>query len=441
MAVILAVDDEANVRFTISEVLEDRGHTVVSLPSASDALERLRGADVVLTDLRMPVMDGFELLAAVRQREPSMPVLMLTARGSERDAVRAMKLGAHDYLTKPFDGDELAIAVERALEVSSLRRNARLAEAERILGTSIVGTSSALNAVVQIALRVAPRDLPVLIRGETGTGKELLGSLVHSAGPRRDGPLVRFNCAAIPLELAEAELFGHRKGAFTGAVEGRLGYFQRADGGTLVLDEIGEMPLSLQPKLLRALQDGEVQPVGATETERVDVRVVACTHHDLRRAASEGTFREDLYYRLAVIELEMPPLRERREDIPILAWAFARRYAQRFDLDAVHLEPALLAALSARRWPGNVRELENTIARLLTLSDGGTVGTAALDEPGAPAPTSTLRSRVAAFERETLIETLRSCRGNRSKAARLLGCSRTTLLDKLKRHGITDASM
>ncbi|MCB9603265.1 MAG: sigma-54-dependent Fis family transcriptional regulator [Sandaracinus sp.] len=436
MGRVLAVDDEKNVLFTLTEVLEDRGHEVITEGRARDALARLDEADVLLTDLRMPEMDGLALLAEASRRAPGLPVLMLTARGTERDAVRAMKQGAFDYLTKPFDADELVLAIERALEVGALRRGARRAEAERALGTPIVGDAPALRRVVDAALRVAPRDVPVLVTGETGTGKELLASLLHAGGPRREGPLVRFNCAAIPGELAEAELFGHTKGAFTGASQARQGYFAKAHGGTLVLDEIGEMDPSLQAKVLRAVQEGEIQSVGSSAPTKVNVRVVACTHRDLAADARTGRFREDLYYRLAVIELRMPPLRERREDVPALARTFAARYAERFGLDGVVLDEPLVAALCARPWPGNVRELENVVARLLALSEGGVVGLDALGgEPTSkPTPSGGLRAQVDAFEREVLERVLAECEGNQSEAARRLQISRTTLLDKLKKH-------
>ena len=288
--------------------------------------------------------------------------------------------------------------------------------------------------MLDLAARVADRGLPVLVHGETGTGKELIASLLHAASKRARGPLVRFNCAAIPGELADAELFGHARGAFTGATAARRGYFAQADGGTLVLDEVAELAPAIQAKLLRALQSGEIQPLGA-RVETVDVRVVACTHRDLRAEVAAGRFREDLYYRLAVVELRVPPLRERREDIPGLADSFARRYAAQFGLEAVQLTPALVQALVARPWPGNVRELENTIARLVALGAGGSIGPEQLDE--APAATATgLRAQVEAFERGLVEQALRGAAGNHSEAARRLGMSRVTLLDKLKKYGL-----
>jgi DNA-binding NtrC family response regulator len=280
----------------------------------------------------------------------------------------------------------------------------------------------------------APRDVAVLVHGETGTGKELIASLIHAESPRRDGPLVRFNCAAIAPELAEAELFGHARGAFTGATAERAGFVAQAHGGTLVLDEVGELTPAIQAKLLRTLQDGEIQPVGAGKIGKVDVRVVACTHRDLEADARAGQFRADLYYRLAVVKLHVPPLRERAGDIPALVAAFRRRWALRFDMPDVQLSPALVAALAARDWPGNVRELENAVAALLATSDGGEIDVTALGAPAAKADTAPLRARVEAYERSILADTLRATGGNQSEAARRLGVTRSTLIEKLKRY-------
>jgi two-component system response regulator AtoC len=446
MAKVLLVDDEPGVLFTLTEVLEERGDEVVTASSGEAALERLEGVEAVITDLAMPGMDGLALLRALRERDPALPVIVLTAQGSERAAVSAMKAGAHDYLRKPFDIDEVGLGVERAAEAYRLRTRQRRLEAEHALGRPIIGESPVLRRVLDTAVRLAERDIPVLVRGETGTGKELLASLLHYRSRRASGPLVRFNCAAVPSELAESELFGHSRGAFTGATRAHKGYFAQAEGGTLVLDEVGELPLPLQAKLLRALQEGEIQPVGANRVERVDVRVVSCTHRDLVAEMKAGRFREDLYYRLAVVELVMPPLRERREDIPALAESFARRCAERFGLEGVRLAPELLQRLQQREWPGNVRELENAVTRMVALSDGGRLGVEALSPapaPGAPeapeqasAPLS-FREQVRAFEDELLQRTLAECGGNQSEAARRLRLSRVTLLDKLKRHGLT----
>ncbi|MFT3768899.1 MAG: sigma-54 dependent transcriptional regulator [Minicystis sp.] len=449
MGKVLVVDDEPAVRFTLKEVLADRGHEVVTAASGSEALSRLDGVEAVVTDLAMPSMDGLELLRALRERDAALPVTLLTAHGSEKVAVAAMKAGAYDYATKPFDIDEIVLVVERAIEARTLRDRARRLAAEQAIGRRIIGESPRMRRFLDALARVADKDVTVLVRGETGTGKELAGSLLHAQSRRADRPLVRFNCAAIPGELAEAELFGHQKGAFTGAHAARRGFFAEADGSTLVLDEVGELPLGVQAKLLRAIQEGEIQPVGSGRVERVDVRVVACTNRDLLAEARAGRFREDLYYRLAVIELLVPSLAERTEDIPALAEEFAQRYGDKFGLPGVRLSPALLDRLKAAPWPGNVRQLENTVARLVALASGPEIEAAAFapdDAPPAPARPAeaapeeagveglSLREQVEAFERGLIARALATAHGNQSEAARRLGTSRATLIDKIKKY-------
>jgi two-component system response regulator AtoC len=391
-------------------------------------------------------MDGVQLVQAVHERDDSLPVVMLTAHGSERIAVRAMKSGAYEYVTKPFDIDEISLVLDRALEARALRVQNRRLTAERTLGRAIVGDSPPMRRLLEAVGRVGPKDITVLVRGETGTGKELIASLLHAESRRAKGPLVRFNCAAIPAELAEAELFGHTRGAFTGAVQSRRGFFAEADGGTLVLDEVGELSAPVQAKLLRVLQEGEIQPVGAGRVEKVDVRVVACTNRDLEAEARAHRFREDLYYRLAVVELVVPPLNEHREDIPALAAEFARRYAERFGMASVRLARDLIEALQRAEWPGNVRQLENSIARMVALGGGGEIGldafagaTMRAAEPGAePSPDGTLslREQVEALERNIIVRTLASVSGNQSEAARRLGLSRGSLIDRLKKYAL-----
>jgi len=404
----------------------------------------------VVTDYSMPDMDGVQLVQAVHERDESLPVVMLTAHGSERIAVRAMKSGAYEYVTKPFDIDEISLVLDRALEARALRVQNRRLTAEKALGRAIVGDSPAMRRVLEAVNRVGPKDITVLVRGETGTGKELIASLIHAESRRAKGPLVRFNCAAIPAELAEAELFGHARGAFTGAAQARRGFFAEANGGTLVLDEVGELSGPVQAKLLRALQEGEIQPVGAGRVEKVDVRVVACTNLDLAAEARARRFREDLYYRLAVVELIVPPLHDHREDIPALAEEFARRYGERFGMAGVRLEPKLIEALQLADWPGNVRELENSVARMVALSGGGAIGPQAFTqtasgtaEPGAEPPpdgTLSLREQVEALERSVISRTLTSVAGNQSEAARRLGLSRGSLIDRLKKYGFAGSA-
>ncbi|MBA3460228.1 MAG: sigma-54-dependent Fis family transcriptional regulator [Deltaproteobacteria bacterium] len=460
MTSVLLVDDEPGVLFTLSEVLSERGHRVVTARSGAEALTKLDEADAVLTDLSMPGMDGLELMTQIVQRDATLPVILLTAHGSERVAVAAMKQGAYHYLAKPFDIDEVAVVLERALEARRLRIDNRRLAAEQTLGRRIIGASRPMRRLLEATSRVATRDVTVLVRGETGTGKEFVAELLHAQSARNKHQLVRFNCAALPAELADAELFGHVKGAFTGATANRQGYFAQADGGTLILDEIGELPLAVQAKLLRVLQEGEIQPVGSGRIEKVNVRVVASTNRDLAAEAKTGVFREDLYYRLAVVELVVPPLRDRKDDIPALAAEFARRYGDRFGLGTVTLEPTLVDALAREDWPGNVRQLENTIARLAALSSGGVIGLAdyeaasgtspatSQDLPAqdgsqpddSPAPDArngpSLKEQVEAFERGLVARALDSTGGNQSEAARRLGVSRVTLIDKMKKYNL-----
>lgn len=445
MARLLLVDDEAAMLFALKELAEARGYEAVLAKSGKEALARLDGVDAVVTDYSMPEMDGVQLLDSIRERDPLLPVILITAHGSERLAVRAMKTGAYDYVAKPFELDEMGVVIQRALEARALRVQNRRLSAEKALGKSIVAQSAAMRRLLEAVSRVAPRDITVLVCGQTGTGKELIASLLHAESRRSSGPLVRFNCAAIPGELAEAELFGHTRGAFTGATQPRRGFFAEANGGTLVLDEVGELPTAVQAKLLRALQEGEIQPVGAGRVEEVDVRVIACTNRDLAADARTGRFREDLYYRLAVVELVVPPLSERREEIPALAAEFARRYALRFGIEDVRLSPELVEVLRRAEWTGNVRQLENTVARLLAMSGGGEIGVEALasapagppaDRGAEPLPQGelTLKEQMDAFERNLIGQALSATGGNQSEAARRLGMSRSALIDRMKKY-------
>ena len=446
MSRILVVDDDSGMLASLRGLFRSRGQEAVVARSGPEALDQLAGVDAVVTDFAMPGMDGVQLVQAIHDRDESLPVILLTAHGSERVAVQAMKSGAYDYLTKPFDAEEFSVVVDRALEARTLRVQNRRLTAEKALGHSIVGDGPAMRQLLETISRLAPKDITVLIRGETGTGKELIASLMHAQSHRAARALVRFNCAAIPGDLAEAELFGHVRGAFTGASQARRGFFAQADGGTLVLDEIGELPLPVQAKLLRALQEGEIQPVGAGKVERVDVRVVACTNRDLADEARAGRFREDLYYRLAVVDLVVPPLREHREDIPALAAEFARRYAERFGMQDVRFQPELLDSLQRLEWPGNVRQLENAVARIVALSTGGEIGLEAFaaasaapaadaDAEAPPEGTLSLREQLDAVERSLIRRTMAAAGGNQSEAARRLGLSRGSLIERLKKYG------
>jgi two-component system response regulator AtoC len=447
---VLVIDDDASLRYTLEAVLSDAGLLVETCETGAKGLHafEIRGADVVLTDLAMPEMDGMQVLERLRAQDPSVPVLMLTAHGSERVAVAAMKAGAYDYLPKPFDPDELVLVVRRGIEMRSLRlENARL-RAETALGRTIIAESPAMRRVLDMVARVAPKDVTVLFTGESGAGKDVVATAVHAHSRRADRAFIRFNAAAIPSELAEAELFGHTKGAFTGALAARQGYFQQADKGTLFIDEIADLPLAIQAKILRALQSGDVQQVGG-RAEHVDVRLIAATNRDLAAEAKAGRFREDLFYRLNVVPIRVPPLRERPEDIEPLVHTFVRSYADRYGMGPVEVEPALVEAMKSHAWPGNVRELENTVARLLALAPDERLSLAlwrSLAEPrasqppggtsGDPGPSHPLRGRVEAFERAIIAEQFESAGKNQSETARRLGVSRPALIEKLHKYGL-----
>jgi two-component system response regulator AtoC len=447
MTKVLIIDDEPALRFAVQEVLEGHGLEVVSAESPAIALTAIDDVDVVVSDYMMPDMDGMQLLEKIRAAQPSLPVILVTAHGSERLAVRALKQGAYDYLSKPFDNDELFFTISRAAETRRLRQVERERALEQASGVRIVGRSPALLRVLDTSTRVAAKDVTVLVRGETGTGKELIASLLHANSSRAKQPLVVFNSAAIPGELAEAQLFGHAKGAFTGAVAAHEGFFMQANGGTLFIDEVGELPLPLQAKLLRVLQEREVQPLGSTQVKKVDVRVVAATHRDLAEEVKAGRFREDLYYRLNVIELVVPPLRERKGDVRLLAHEFARKYSERYGLGSVvQLSPELVEYLEQQPWPGNVRQLENTIARCVALATTKIVGLEALDAPrdggdsteaSMPNAGPSFREQVEAFERNLIARTMRTAGGNQSETARRLQINRATLYDKLKKYELT----
>jgi two-component system response regulator HydG len=438
---VLVVDDEQPVRYTLRAILEDAGFDVEEAPDGAEALDRVRrgGIDLVLSDLRMPRMDGMQLLAELAALGGAPRAIVITAHGSERHAVEAMKKGALDYFAKPFDGEEIVRVVRRSLETVRLADENRRLRARLALGRTMVFESAAMTAVAELVERVAPRDVTVLVTGESGTGKELVAQAIVKASPRAAKPYVRFNCAALPRELADAELFGHARGAFTGAVRARTGLFREADGGTLLLDEISELDPATQGALLRVLQEREVRPVGEDRAQKVDVRILAATNRDLGREVEAGRFRQDLFYRLNVVTIRVPPLRERPEDVVPLAEHFARRFGDRFGIEKPRLSERLVARLTQSPWPGNVRELEHAIERLMALATGPELDVELLvDEPTAPAVDGALglRERVGRFERGLLAEALERCLGNQSEAARQLGIGRVTLIEKMKRHGL-----
>ena len=439
----LVVDDDSTIRYTLRGILEHAGVTVEEAADGVVALEKLDAGpfDLVISDLRMPRMDGFELLKQVRERGPSAPrMIMITAHGSERHAVEAIKGGAYDYFRKPFEMDEMNAVVGRALESVRLSSEVERLSGELNLSRSLVFASPAMSRLALLVQRVAPRDVTVLLTGESGTGKERVAEALVAASGRAAKPFLRFNCAALTAELAEAELFGHTKGAFTGAVKERPGLFREADGGTILLDEIGELAPMTQAKLLRVLQDGEIRPVGEDRSFQVDVRIIAATHRNLLQLASEGKFREDLYYRLKVVHLTIPPLRERPEDISVLARHFLAEYSRRFGVGPYQVTAALLDRLISYSWPGNVRELENALESAVALSQGELDLSLLPSSTGATSTASAsnleLKDRIDAYERGLIVQALEAHHNNRSHAARALGINRATLHSKLKKYSL-----
>ncbi|HEY7957622.1 MAG: sigma-54-dependent transcriptional regulator [Polyangia bacterium] len=444
----LVVDDDPAIRRSIKAVARDVGCEVTDAEDGLDAVGKLGAGrfDVVITDLRMPRADGFAVLAAVSSRQPGTPTIMLTAHGAVAECVTAMKGGAFDFLTKPFHAEELEAAIRRALEVTQRSGRAGKDPARERPQVSIIGDSPRLRAVLDSVERVATTDATVLIAGETGTGKEVIARLVHGLSDRAGRPFVAINCGAIPEGLIESELFGHARGSFTGATDKRVGRFVQAEGGTLFLDEVGELPPATQVKLLRVLQEREVTPVGESRSVAIDVRVIAATHRDLEAMVETGAFRQDLYYRLNVVPLEMPALRDRAEDIPALANHFLADAGRRLGRE-LRLSPEALEALCRYAWPGNVREVENLIERVAILGKGGEITVADLPEKFRHPPVATggaaapplpedgldLVRALGDIEGKLIDEALRKSGGNRSQAARLLGLNRTTLIEKLKR--------
>ncbi|MFZ5440077.1 MAG: sigma-54-dependent transcriptional regulator [Myxococcota bacterium] len=445
MSRVLVVDDDAGVRFTLQGLLEDEGLEVLEAGDGLEALARLEkgGVDLVVSDVRMPRLDGLGLLEKVRQLpEPRPNVILVTAHGNERLAVEAMKKGAYDYFKKPFELDEVLAVVRRALGTVSLARENTRLQGEVTLLRSLVFVSPAMSRLAELVSRVAPRDVTVLVTGESGTGKERVAEALVAASRRAHRPFVRFNCASLTEDLAEAELFGHARGAFTGAVRARPGLFREADGGTLLLDEVGELGPGVQAKLLRVLQEGEVRPVGEDRPVKVDVRLLAATHRDLAAEVKAGRFREDLFYRLKVVHLHVPSLRERPEDLPVLARHFLSRAARSFGVPVAQLTPPLLERLAAWHWPGNVRELENVLESAVALSPDGALDLSLLPAQGAAPPTDAtpgagLKEKLEATERGLIVAAMDAAKGNVSEAARQLRIGRATLHDKLKKYGLS----
>ena len=402
---LLVVDDEATARRALATLLSDDGYHVETAASGEEALEKLAASppDVLLTDVRMPGIDGVELLTRAKARDPQLAVVVMTAFGNVRDAVHAMKVGAEHYITKPIDLDELSLVIDRVLKQTALRREAGLLR-ERVRSENrfdnLLGVSAPMESLFKTIAQVAPSRATVLLTGESGTGKERVAQAIHESSNRRDGPFVKLHCAALAETLLESELFGHEKGAFTGANVRREGRFRLAHGGTLFLDEISEISPAIQVKLLRVLQEREFERVGGNETLKVDVRIIAATNRDLAQMVREGRFREDLYYRLNVVSLRLPPLRERREDITLLAEFFLRRFARESGKSLMGFTAEALQTLITYPWPGNVRELENAVERAVVLASGNLLGREHLSLPGsvgslAPAATSLMAQAAA----------------------------------------------
>jgi two-component system response regulator AtoC len=451
MTRVLVVDDERKMRRVLQILLEQMGFESVAAETAEEALERFDSEkiDLVLTDLKLPGMSGVDLLARIRTQDSDVPVIVLTAHGTVQTAVAAMKSGAFDYILKPFDIEAIELVIRRALEMQRYRTENRFLKEQADDAPAfeqLVGTSPAMQAIYALIRQVALAKTAVLITGETGTGKELVARALHNLSPRRDKLFVPLNCAAIPPDLLESELFGHQRGAFTGAHAERTGKFELADGGTLFLDEIGDMAYPLQAKMLRVLQEGAVERVGSNKTIHVDVRVLSSTNRDLADSIRNGTFREDLYYRLNVFHIQLPPLRERREDIAPLAQFFLRKFGEELGKGPLQVAETALPLVTQYDWPGNVRELRNLMERAAVLARGPLVDTdlvRVLLPPASaePAPAAGLESlalepAVEEVERKLILRSLGASHDNKAEAARLLGVSERTLWYKLKRYGL-----
>lgn len=446
---ILVADDEPNMRWVLEKALIKAGYDVEVVEDGLMAVERvlLECPDLLLLDLKMPKLDGMEVLRKVKIHFPDLIVIILTAHGTTTNAVEAMKAGAFDYLMKPFDIDELLLTVAKALEVENLRQQIDYLKRQvndDSQWEQVIGKSRSMNLVFELVNRVAPTLATVLLQGESGTGKELVAHFIYALSPRRKGPFIRVNCAALPENLLESELFGHEKGAFTGAHERKKGRFELADRGTLFLDEIGEISLAVQAKLLRVLQERSFERVGGVKTLKVDVRIITATNRDLLSETKEGRFREDLYYRLNVFPITVPPLRERREDIPFLATHFLQRL--NINDQSKQLSPEVIERLSNYDWPGNVRELQNVLERMAIISHGREIGLDCLPEFVGSDNTNVRETpfRLPAegisleeVEKSFLQQALEQTGGNQSQAAKLLGLSRYSFLYRLEKYGIS----
>lgn len=447
---VLLADDDESLRRVVEYNLREDGYEVLTAADGRTALQRFQESrvDLVLTDVRMPEMTGFELLTHLKTMQPDLPVIVLTAHGTIDAAVEAMKAGAFDYLTKPFSRDQLQATVRKALELGALaseNRQLRQIVRERFSFANMIAGSRAMRGVTDTASRVAASDTTVLLEGESGTGKELLAKAIHVNSPRSRGPFVTVNCAAIPDHLLESELFGHRRGAFTGAIADKQGKFEAAHRGTIFLDEVGELPLLLQVKILRVLQEREVDKVGETRPIKVDVRVIAATNRDLEKMVADAAFREDLYYRLAVVSIRVPPLRERADDIPLLVDHFLQKHAERLGRPRPAVDKPVYSAFSLYAWPGNIRELENVIERALVLDRDGVLGLDDLPDRVKASGQRIGNLRIELpdegisleeVERELLLAALEKHNWNQTRAAAYLNITRSTLLYRMQKFGL-----
>ena len=445
-AKILVIDDDASLRRVLEYNLQQEGYEVLTASSGDEGLRLFATANptLVITDMKMPGLDGLQVLKAVKEQSPETLVMIITAYGTVDVAVEAMKLGAYDYITKPFNRDELKLTVGKALRFTGLAdENRRLKRelSDRADFRTIVGTSREMEKVFAIVRKVADSEASVLITGESGTGKELVARSIHACSSRKEAPFVAINCAAIPRDLLESELFGHVKGAFTGAIRDKTGKFQLAEGGTLFLDEIGDLPLELQPKLLRALQERVIEPVGGTQPIRLDVRVVAATNLDIEQALASGSFREDIYYRLSVIPIHLPPLRERRDDIPLLLRYFCGKHG----CEQVIFDVPALDILTRYGWPGNVRELENTVERMLIMRSADILTVEDLPDKIRGIQKTSVAAVInlpddgyplEQLEHEVVVMALERNRWNQTAAARFLKIPRHTLIYRMEKYGI-----
>lgn len=437
MPTILLVEDDPSVRSTVKMFLELEGYGVEAASSTREALERLENSSypIIISDIYIDERTGLDILTAARRKNPRATVILMSARGSMETVMAATRGGAFDYLAKPFEMDDLLAIVKRA-EGAAVEEDDEEIEPEEPLPTEMIGSSAKMVEIYKTVSRVAPTDALVLIEGETGTGKELIARMIHTNSARAGKPFVPVDCASLAPTLVESELFGAMKGAYTGSDRDRIGVFEAAHGGTVFLDEIGEIDLNFQLKLLRFLQEREIRPLGSARPRQVDVRVVAATNKNLRKMVDEGKFREDLWYRLDVVRIQVPPLRERTGDVPLLAQAFLKRYNERYGLDAKLMESGL-RALCDYTWPGNVRQLQHMIERLVILATGGKITEDAVAEAlRASTPRDSGGETLADTEAEQIRKVLAATGGNKSRAARILGIERKTLYRKLERMGL-----